>query len=282
MTSIAVRPDGSDLEYRFVGLLGSAAYRESVFAIPVVGERATEVVERIGASVATYTGRAVRNVVETLPRDIVFELDPQPLHELVSAIVGLQERRIVRLFDVSEPVGPWTLVLVYIPRSRYVADLPERVADLVSEHYGGDTRDLEVLLGTSSLVRIAMTVRAPRLERPDELVADIDAASTTWAERVREALFASLGEIEGQWVFSTAARSVPADYQARVDIPHRASFSSLDRSDRRRPRLFPRSCCWRWRCAEPRRGYRPTHHRPCLPCSPTPARIHRREIGRRA
>jgi hypothetical protein len=37
MTSIAVRVRTRRGEYRFVGLLGSAAYRQSVFAIPVVG-----------------------------------------------------------------------------------------------------------------------------------------------------------------------------------------------------------------------------------------------------
>ncbi len=117
MTSIAVRPPGEQREVRFVGLLGSAAYRQSVFAIPVIGERAHEVVARVGATIESHTGRAVRNVIETLPRDVVFEAGIEELTELVGAIVGLQERRIVRVFDVREPVGPWTTVLAYVPQT---------------------------------------------------------------------------------------------------------------------------------------------------------------------
>ena len=128
MLCVWVRPPGADLEHRFLGLLGSSAYRESVFAIPVLADRANEVIELSGASLQSHTGRGIRNVIETLPRDLAFELDSHTLAQLVIDIVGLQERRIVRAFDVAEPVGPWTTVLVYLPRTRFTAALPEVVA----------------------------------------------------------------------------------------------------------------------------------------------------------
>jgi glutamate dehydrogenase len=216
MTALSIRPRGTDEEHRFVGLLGSAAYRQSIFAIPVIGERADAVVRRVGATVESHTGRAVRNVIETLPRDVVFELDVDELAHLVTEIVGLQERRIVRVFDVSEPVGPWTTVFVFVPRARFDATLPDRVAALVSEYYGGEVRDLENLVGTSSLARISMTVRGSRLVDPDPLAGAIDAASTTWHERAQDSMVDVLGELEGHRVFSVVCDSIPGDYQARV------------------------------------------------------------------
>ncbi len=214
MTSVAIR--SGDQEHRFVGLLGSGAYRESVFAIPVVCDRANEVLDLAGASVQSHTGRAVRNVVETLPRDVVFELDSHTLAQLVIDIVGLQERRIVRVFDVAEPVGPWTTVLVYVPRARFTSALPELVASMAATQYGGEVRDLETLLGTSSLARISMTVRARNTVDLDRLAEAIDASSMTWEEREREALVDALGELEGHRVFELVRREVPFDYQARV------------------------------------------------------------------
>jgi glutamate dehydrogenase len=220
MTSIAIRPPTSEStvcrEYRFVGLLGSAAYRNSVFAIPGIGRRADEVVSRVGATVESHTGRVVRNVIETLPRDVVFESGVDELTELVSAISGLQERHIVRVFDLSEPVGPWTTVLVYVPQTRFTAALPELVAALVSEYYGGEIRDIETLVGASSLARISMAVRATPLDDNARLVTSIDLASRTWGERASDALVDLLGEIEGHRVWSVVAGTVPADYEARV------------------------------------------------------------------
>ena len=216
MTSIAVRSPGGELETRFVGLLGSAAYRQSVFAIPVVGRRADQVVERVGAATESHTGRAVRNVIETLPRDVVFEANVDELADLVGAIVGLQERRIVRVFDVCEPVGPWTTVLAYVPQLRFTAALPDLVAALVSEYYEGDVRDLETLVGPSSLARISMTVRSGRLDDTSRLVGSIDRASRTWGERALDALVDLLGEVEGHRVWAVVGPTVPADYEARV------------------------------------------------------------------
>ena len=216
MTSIAVRSPATRQEVRFVGLLGSAVYRQSVFAIPVIGARAYEVVARVGAAVESHTGRAVRNVIETLPRDVVFEVGVDELVDLVGEISGLQERRIVRVFDISEPVGPWTTVLAYVPQSRFTAALPDLVAALVSEYYGGGVRDLETLVGASSLARISMTVRSGLLADTTRLVASIDRASRTWGERARDALVDLLGEVEGHRVWSVVRATVPADYEARV------------------------------------------------------------------
>ncbi len=216
LTCVSIRPPGTDREHRFVGLFGSGAYRESVFAIPVIGDHAREVLELAGAAAQSHTGRAVKNVVETLPRDVVFELDVDALANLVIDIVGLQERRIVRVFDVAEPVGPWTTVLVYVPTVRFDAGLPERVSEVVGDRYHGDVRDLATLLGTSSLARISMTVRASEPVDLDRLAASIDSMSTTWGERAQEALIEALGEVEGRRVFGLVQHSVPSDYKARV------------------------------------------------------------------
>ena len=216
MLCVSVRPPGSGLEYRFVGLLGSAAYRESVFAIPVLAERATEVLELSGAPLHSHTGRAIKNVVETLPRDLVFELDAHTLAQLVIDIVGLQERRIVRAFDVAEPVGPWTTVLVYVPRSRFTAMLPDAVAALVADHYGGEVRDPETLIGTSSLARLSMSVRATRSVDLERLRKAIDRISETWDELAYRAVIDALGPVEGRRIFDLVASSTTAEYRART------------------------------------------------------------------
>ncbi|MDX2378827.1 MAG: NAD-glutamate dehydrogenase [Acidimicrobiia bacterium] len=214
-TSIAIRPSGTAAEHRFIGLLGSGAYRESVFAIPTVGTRAAEVLALAGASTQSFTGRAMKNVVETLPRDLVFELDPDALARVVTDIVGLQERRIVRVFDVAEPVGPWTTVFVYVPRARFDSALPDVVERLVGHAYEAEVRGVHTLLGASSLVRISMTTRSAEVDL-DRLATQVDAATATWDERAEAALVEALGEVEGRGVFHDVRDSIPSDYKARV------------------------------------------------------------------
>jgi glutamate dehydrogenase len=219
MTCIAVRPpaDGGTVEHRFIGLLGSGAYRESVFAIPKVSDRANDVLALAGASEVSHTGRAIKHVVETLPRDLVFELDSRALAGLVIDIVGLQERRIVRVFDVAEPVGPWTTVFVYVPRARFESGLDDRIRTLVEDEYGSDSRDLHTLLGASSLARITMTVRANDAVDLERLAAAVDAVSSTWDERAEAAIRDRLGDAVGRSVFAQVSGAIPSDYRARVE-----------------------------------------------------------------
>ena len=218
MTCIMVRPaaEGGRVEHRFIGLLGSGAYRESVFAIPTVCDRANEVLDAAGVTEVSHTGRAIKNVVETLPRDIVFELDSQALAELVLDIVGLQERRIVRVFDVAEPVGPWTTVFVYVPRARFDSELPERVRLLVERHYSSESRDLQTLLGSSSLARITMTVRARERIDLERLAEAVDHLSMTWDERAQSVICARIGDVAGRRLFGQVRHAIPGDYRARV------------------------------------------------------------------
>jgi glutamate dehydrogenase len=219
MTCVAVRPpsEGGRIEHRFIGLLGSGAYRESVFAIPKVSDRANDVLALAGASEVSHTGRAVKNVVETLPREIVFELDSQALAELVIDIVGLQERRIVRVFDVAEPVGPWTTVFVYIPQARFESGLPERIRALVEREYESESRDLQTLLGSSSLARITMTVRYKAGVDLDHLAQHVDHVSSTWDERAEATICDRLGDVAGRDVFTQVVNAIPSDYRARVE-----------------------------------------------------------------
>ena len=216
---LMIRPQGSGVEHRFVGLLGSTAYRSSVFDIPTIGDRAKAVLDVTGADPGSYLGRAVRNVTETLPRDLVFELDEHTLAEIVIGIVGLQERQLVRVIDVPEPAGPWRTVLVYLPRSRFSGELPERVARLVGEAYGGERRELETMIGASSLARISMSVRAPQdspVPNLDHLGQAIDEMSTSWSERLVRQLRAERGETAARQLHTDVGQHLPAEYRQIV------------------------------------------------------------------
>nr|MBA2385904.1 NAD-glutamate dehydrogenase [Acidimicrobiia bacterium] len=227
---LMIRPPGENIEHRFIGLLGSTAYRLSVYDIPTIGERAKSVLELTGAEPGSYLGRRVRNVTETLPRDLVFELDEHTLAEIVIDIVGLQERQLVRVVDVPEPAGPWHTVLVYLPRSRFTGELPERVARVVDEAYAGERRELETMIGSSSLARISMSVRAPEGRPPpdlDHLGEVIDEMSTSWSDRLVRQLTVERGEALATELYSDVGQYLPGDY--RQMVPPSAAIGDLER-----------------------------------------------------
>ncbi len=214
-----------ELQHRFVGLLSTGAQRASVLDIPGFGDQIAGELGLVGEAAHSHSGRAARTVLENLPRDVVLELSPAEVADLVREIVGLQERRVVRVFEVPEPVGLWTTVLVYFPRNRFTAELPERLADLVAEAYGAEVRTFESFVSASSLARVTVSVRRPsrrqhrRHRRPrTNYRRALDLVDRTPPRRV--------GQRPGRGrtgiaCSTSAGRSAPAAYRAAV-LPERA------------------------------------------------------------
>ena len=221
MTVVSVRhtdAGGAPVVDRFAGLLASTAYRQSVLTIPSVGDRARAVLGLTTAGAETHTGRSMRNVLETLPRDLVFELDAHGLAELVIDVVSLQERQIVRVFDVPEPVGDRSTVFVFVPRQRFHARLPEQVAALVGEQYGSTATEIDSFLGSSNLARITFTVtRTPGAEpNLDHVSALVDDLTTSWTDRLHACAVNQLGESGARRLLARIGDAVPESYRSGV------------------------------------------------------------------
>ncbi len=232
MTSITVThigDDGKVVADRFVGLLASTANRCSVFDIPSISDRVKAVLGGESEHAETHTARSIRDVVESLPRDLIFELCDSDLGSLVTDVVGLQERQIVRVFDVPEPVGDASTVLVFLPKTRFTNDVPERVARVVAAHYGSPARDLKSFVGSSNLARITFSVNRVEGSAPDldALSSEVDRITTSWIDRVQTEAAALLGEDRGLELVRGVARSAPEGYTSIVD-PHDA-VGDLDR-----------------------------------------------------
>jgi glutamate dehydrogenase len=222
LTAVTVRhsaEDESGSVDRFVGLLASTAYRQSTLSIPSVGDRATAVLGLAAHGAETHTGRSMRNVLETLPRDVVFELDADQLALLVIEVVNMQERQIVRVIDVPEPVGTWSTVLVFLPKARFSADLPERIAEFVGTAYGASTTDVESYIGTSSLARVTFTVQRSDDDVPDldELSDRVDALTTSWSDRLRLAARRQLVDPVALRLLARFVDAAPDSYRSSVE-----------------------------------------------------------------
>ena len=105
-------------ERRFLGLFASSAYSESVPRIPVLRQKAAEVLRRSGYAPSSHGGKAIMDVLDTYPRDELFQASIGELAPVVEKVAHLKERRQVRMFVRREPYGRYLSCLVYpTPRS---------------------------------------------------------------------------------------------------------------------------------------------------------------------
>ncbi len=207
-------------EQRFLGLYTSSAYLRRPWDIPLVRERHQYVMDRSGLNPASHSGKALRHILETLPRDELFQSSEEDLFRTGMGILGLQERVRSKLFLRRDRYGRYFSVLVYIPRDRMSTQIRHRIEDMLKAALNGEHVDSNVQIGESPLAQIHMIVR-PKNNDPVEvdmhaLEASLAAIVRDWRDELREQLVARHGEEAGLKLADLYGRALPAGYIEEV------------------------------------------------------------------
>ena len=105
-------------EHRFLGLFTSAAYSRNPRQIPLLRRKVERIIARANLAPASHSGKALANIVETYPRDELFQVGDDELFETVNEILHLQERQRIRLFVRRDAFARFVSCLIYVPRDR--------------------------------------------------------------------------------------------------------------------------------------------------------------------
>ena len=128
-------------ERRFLGLFSSAAYTERVTRIPVVRRKVSEVLAAAGFEPNSHDGRDLLEILETYPRDELFQVSTAELAPIALSVLYLQERRRLRLFLRRDAYGRFLSALVYLPRDRFNTEIRQRMQDILLRELGGASID---------------------------------------------------------------------------------------------------------------------------------------------
>src|SRR5262249_19435742 len=120
-------------EFRIVGLFTSTAYTRSTRFIPYLRRKVDAVLSRAGFDPDSHSGKALANVLETYPRDELFQTDDETLFQFALAILQLDERPRVRVLARRDRFDRFVSVLVYVPRERFDLRLRNEVGEYLAE-----------------------------------------------------------------------------------------------------------------------------------------------------
>ncbi|HLY53791.1 MAG TPA: NAD-glutamate dehydrogenase [Steroidobacteraceae bacterium] len=209
-----------DGEHRFLGLWTSTAYHGSPRDIPVVRRKVERVIEHFGLDPASHDGKEVLNVLETYPRDELFQAGVPDLIRIVRGVVNLYERRTVRLLVRRDPYQRFYSCLIYVPRDRYNTEVRQRIERIASEGLDGVSVESQAQISGASHARVHVVVRTDpgRHHKPDfaALERRIADAALTWADRLREVLTRRRGEAAGLALLARYRHAFPIAYQDDV------------------------------------------------------------------
>jgi glutamate dehydrogenase len=204
-------------ERRFIGLLTSIAYSESPTNIPLVRHKIRRVFENAQVKETGHRGKALLHIIETYPREELFQSSVQDLTRTTIGILNLQDRQRVRLFLRRDPFRRFFSCLVFVPREKYTTEVRRKIEALLTDALGGISVDSAVQISESALARVHIIVRTPEPTRPrisiekvQQRLADI---VVTWSDRLRAELDERFGNGEGERLFKAYGHVFPAGYQ---------------------------------------------------------------------
>ncbi|MGB6976380.1 MAG: NAD-glutamate dehydrogenase [Gammaproteobacteria bacterium] len=225
-------------EHRFIGLYTSEAYISNPKYIPFLRLKVEIVLQKSGLPHNGHAAKTLRNILETLPRDDLFQMDTDELYTLAMGILHLQERRAIRLFVYKDPYSRYFSCLVYVPRDNFNTDLLHRIQVILQKAFNGLEISYETYFGESILARIHYIVRVDPSKplRYDEkkIEEKIIEAARSWKDDLRGNILDYFGEEKGNELanrylpaFSAGYRETFAPRLAIYDIEHIEKLTPL-------------------------------------------------------
>ena len=178
-------------ELRVVGLFTSTAYTSSVMDIPYLRSKAGAVIAKSGFDAGDHSGKALTNVLESYPRDELFQISVPTLRKHADAILALGERPRVRVLFRIDQFDRFVSILVFVPRDRYDSNVRERIGAFLKTAFDGRLSAYYPSFPEGTLARVHFIVgrsggKTPRVESA-ALEAGVRAIVRTWDDALAEA-----------------------------------------------------------------------------------------------
>jgi glutamate dehydrogenase len=225
MDAITIRrfgPKGQVIgQQMFVGLFTSAAYNRSPRAIPLLRRKIETIFERAGVPANSHDGKALMNILETFPRDELFQASEEHLLNTSLGVLNLQERQRVALFLRRDDLERFVSCLVYVPRDRYDTEFRRRVQGIMERAFDGASADWYTQLSDSPLARFNLFVRTTPGAIPeydaDEIEGELVRAARSWSDLLQGALVGAHGEERGLALYHRHRDAFRSGYQERFN-----------------------------------------------------------------
>ncbi len=216
-------------EHRFVGLFTSNAYNLSPRDIPLLRRKCAAVMRRAGFPPASHDGKALAHILDTFPRDELFQISEDELFETAMGVLRLGGRPKVKLFLRFDRFDRFVSALLFAPRDHINAPLREKIHAILAQALNGRMTAANSAFDESALVRIHYIIgRSPGARPPVDVRAlerQIADAIRTWDDALLDVMSARYGRSEGLRrltarvaEFNPGYRSVFSPEEAAIDL----------------------------------------------------------------
>ena len=213
-----------------LGLFAAGAYNRNPRSIPWLSAKVERILATAGMAPDSHDGRALRNILDTWPRDELFQADEAAVLEGARRALDLSIRPRAALVLRRDPFERFVSAIAWLPRDTFDTKLREQVGGILARAFRARLSAFHIALGDGPLARIHYILgttpgQVPAVEDA-ALEAAVAQAARSFTDRLSEALSAEQGEaraadtlgrwadaFSGYYATNTATTTVVADIQ---------------------------------------------------------------------
>ncbi len=206
-------------ELAIVGLFTGAAYTSPAAETPYLRRKLDAVQARTGFEPSSFDGRALADILETYPRDELFQIEEATLQAFALSLLRLTEHPRIRVLARVDRFDRFVSLLVYVPKDRYDSRIRAATGAYLARSYGGRVSAAYPAYPDGPLARTHYIIgrdggATPEISR-DTLERGVAAIVRTWDDQLGDALGASSGPRRGGDLAARYAGAFGADYRER-------------------------------------------------------------------
>ncbi|MEZ5920111.1 MAG: NAD-glutamate dehydrogenase [Parvularculaceae bacterium] len=207
-------------EERFVGLLTSDMYNRPASDIPILRVKVRDAVKSAGFRPGGHNAKALVHILETFPRDEMFQSDVDTLRETALGVLRLYKRPRTKIFLRRDRFGRFISALVFVPRDRFSSSVREDIGETLAGALGGYVAAFVPHFGEAALVRvhfiIGITPETGEGPGIPELTRRIRVITRNWSDGLLEELRAAHEGATPKGLYQRYEYAFDAAYRERV------------------------------------------------------------------
>jgi glutamate dehydrogenase len=201
----------------FLGLFAAGAYNRNPRSIPLLRAKVLRILAAAGLDPESHDGRALRNILDTWPRDELFQAPEDAILAGCRRALDLQIRPRAALVVRRDPFERFVSVIAWLPRDTFDTQMRERVGRLLADSFAGRLSAFYTLLGDAPLARVHYVIgttpgAVPAVEEA-ALEAAIAQATRGFRDRLEEALLREAGAEHGAGLLARWRDAFPPAYR---------------------------------------------------------------------
>ena len=207
----------------FLGLFVTRLDYQSVTSIPLIKSKTEAVITKAGFDYKSFNGKELFNIIETLPRDELFQLTEDELFLMTMMILSSLKNPRLLFFVRENKCKSFLNLLVFFPKARVTADIIDKIHQVIKKNIQG--KFIHSILRFSSMglvyVYISMKVKdnrdlsidIPRIEQ------ELDFKTKQWNEHLDLYLKKGFGLThDANQLFTYYKNAFPANYHALYSL----------------------------------------------------------------